>query len=173
MLGDESLPTDHETVSRLPYGEAVLRESMRLKSVANGLVVEALADTMICDTHIPAGTRLILGTRKASRDVGGGADFEPDRWLDDEQRKAPDQKSFLAFGAGPRFCPGRNLAFLEAKTALAMIARNFELELDESARPVTGALQLHDDPQGPARAISSAPRAAPRQDDIAVAPSEA
>ena len=113
-----SLPSDHETVSRLPYCEAALREAMRLKSVANGLVVQSLTDTVVCDTHIPAGTRLILGTRKTSRDVGGGADFEPERWLPDEQRKPPDQKSFLAFGAGPRFCPGRNLAFLEAKTAL-------------------------------------------------------
>jgi cytochrome P450 len=34
----------------------------------------------------------------------------------------------LVFGAGPRFCPGRNLAFLESKTALAMIARNFQIE---------------------------------------------
>ena len=120
VLGNETLPGDHETVSRLPYCEAALREAMRLKSVANGLVVQALADTVVCDTHIPAGTRLILAIRKTSRDTGGGADFEPERWLDDEQRKAPDQKSFLAFGAGPRFCPGRNLAFLEAKTALSM-----------------------------------------------------
>jgi cytochrome P450 len=42
----------------------------------------------------------------------------------------------LAFGAGPRFCPGRNLAFLEAKTALAMLARNFEITLDRTAPPV-------------------------------------
>jgi cytochrome P450 len=136
VLGDEPLPSDHDTVSQLPYCEAALREAMRLKSVANGLVVQSLADTVVCHTHIPAGTRLILGTRKVSRDVGGGADFEPERWLSNQGRTPPDQKSFLAFGAGPRFCPGRNLAFLEAKTALAMIARNFELELDESAPPV-------------------------------------
>jgi cytochrome P450 len=66
VLGDESLPSDHETVSRLPYCEAALREAMRLKSVANGLVVQSLTDTVVCDTHIPAGTRLILGTRKTS-----------------------------------------------------------------------------------------------------------
>jgi len=50
---------------------------------------------------------------------------------------APDQKSFLAFGAGPRFCPGRNLAFLESKTTMAMIALNLHIELDESAGPVS------------------------------------
>ena len=30
-------------------------------------------------------------------------------------RMTLDLRSFLAFGAGPRFCPGRNLALLEAK----------------------------------------------------------
>ncbi len=48
----------------------------------------------------------------------------------------------LAFGAGPRFCPGRNLAILESKTALAMIARNFEWEVDESAGRVTEAFEF-------------------------------
>lgn len=66
-----------------------------------------------------------------------GAEYNPERWLGDDEQPAPDQKSFLTFGAGPRFCPGRNLAFLESKTAMAMIARNFEIELDESHRPVT------------------------------------
>jgi cytochrome P450 len=60
----------------------------------------------------------------------------------------PDQKSFLTFGAGPRFCPGRNLAFLEAKTALGMIARNFEIELDPAAPPVTELLGFTMSPKG-------------------------
>ena len=50
--------------------------------------------------------------------------FDPDRWLTD----TADPKTFLSFGAGPRFCPGRNLAFLEGKTALTMLARNFQWE---------------------------------------------
>jgi cytochrome P450 len=45
--------------------------------------------------------------------------------------------TLLLAGEGPRFCPGRNLAFLESKTTMAMIARNFHIELDQSAGPVT------------------------------------
>jgi cytochrome P450 len=147
VLGDERLPVEHELVARFSYGEAVLRESMRLKSVANGIVVEALADTTICDTQIPAGTRLILQTRHAGRSAHG-AEYDPERWLDDGERQAPDQKTFLAFGAGPRFCPGRNLAFLESKTAMAMIARNFELELDSTGGPVTERFAFTTIPRG-------------------------
>jgi cytochrome P450 len=35
---------------------------------------------------------------------------------------------FLSFGAGPRFGPARNLAFLASKAAPAMPARTFEID---------------------------------------------
>ena len=132
ILGGDPFPAEYETVARFDYGEAVLRESMRIKSVSTMAPIEPLKDTTICDTHIPAGTRLLLLLRHAA--LGERADaFEPERWLDQDNS---DPKS-LTFGAGPRFCPGRNLAMLEAKTALAMIARNFEIELDQTGGPVS------------------------------------
>ena len=152
VLGDERSPLAYDTVGELRYGEAVLRESMRLKPVAPILGVEPLADTTLMDTRIPAGTRLLLLTRLASlRSVNRANEFDPDRWLnenEDGNAEAPDQKSFLAFGAGPRFCPGRNLAFLESKSAMAMIARNFELELDATAGPVTERFTFTVVPEG-------------------------
>jgi cytochrome P450 len=150
VLGEERCPSRYDVIAELEYGEAVLRESMRLKPVAPALFVEPLTDVTLADTHLPAGTRLLLLTRVAGlRAVRRGEDFEPDRWLSATRTgDAPDQKAFLAFGAGPRFCPGRNLAFLEAKAALAMIARNFEVELDESAGPVKEALQFTMAPEG-------------------------
>lgn len=148
VLGEAPVPGSPEEVARLTYCDAVLRESMRLKSVANGTTVQSRVETTVCETRIPADTRLILLFRHASRRAGGAA-FDPGRWLGgprgegDERcpHRPPDQKSFLMFGAGPRFCPGRNLAFLESKTAMAMIARNFEIELDES-RPVRERLSF-------------------------------
>jgi cytochrome P450 len=141
VLAENLYPTTYETVDRFPYGEGVLRESMRLKSVAPINAAEPLADTEVAGIAMPAGTRLLFLTRKAGlRDVERAREFRPERWLDDPDIAPPDQKSFLTFGAGPRFCPGRNLAFLEAKTALAMIARNFEISLDPTAGPVTEVL---------------------------------
>jgi cytochrome P450 len=150
VLGDDLYPTDYETVDRFPYGEGVLREAMRLKSVAPIGSAEPLADTEVAGIAMPAGTRILLLTRKAGmRDVDRAPEFRPERWLeDDDDLAAPDQKSFLTFGAGPRFCPGRNLAFLEAKTALAMIARNFEISRDPTAEPVTELLGFTMSPKG-------------------------
>jgi cytochrome P450 len=134
-------PCGYETVASLRYTEAVLRESLRLKSVAPLVPVEPLMDTTICGTHIPAGTRMLLLTQCAGQKASAfqrADDFEPERWLQDgdSELRAVDQKSYLAFGAGPRFCPGRNLTFLEAKVVMAMIARNFQVELCDSGGPV-------------------------------------
>ncbi len=133
VLGDASVPAEHETVAQFRYGDAVLRESMRLKAVAPASTYEPLADTEIAGVRIPAGTRIVIPARHINREASG-PEFDPDRWLDGD--RAPDQQSFLTFGAGPRFCPGRNLAMLEANCALAAIGRNFDLELDESGGSV-------------------------------------
>lgn len=150
VLGAELFPSAYETVGQLRYGEAVLRESMRLKPTAPLVVLEAIEDTILADTRIPAGTVLFLPTRLVGlRSVGRAQQFDPDRWREDARGgEAPDQRTFLAFGAGPRFCPGRNLAFLEAKAALSMIARNFDVELDEGARPVSEVFQFTMAPRG-------------------------
>jgi cytochrome P450 len=150
VLGEAPYATEYETVEGFRYGEGVLRESMRLTPVVPISGLEPLADTEIEGVHIPAGTHLFLLHRYAGlHSVERAEEFKPERWLEDEgELAAPEQKSFLTFGAGPRFCPGRNLAFLEAKTALGMIARNFEIELDPAAAPVTELLGFTMSPRG-------------------------
>jgi cytochrome P450 len=149
VLGDQPYATEYETVEGFRYAEAVLRESMRLTPVVPVSGLEPLVDTEVAGVRVPAGTRLLLLHRYAGlQGVERAADFRPERWLDDDQLPVPDPKTFLNFGAGPRFCPGRNLAFLEAKTALGMIARNFEIELDPGAPPVTELLGFTMSPKG-------------------------
>jgi cytochrome P450 len=149
VLGEQRFPSEYETIDELSYGEGVIRESMRLKSVAPISGLEPLAETEVAGVRLPAGTRILLLHRLAGIDaVERAREFRPERWLDEGDLEAPDQRAFLAFGAGPRFCPGRNLAFLEAKTALATIARNFEVELDPTAAPVSELLGFTMSPKG-------------------------
>jgi len=150
VLGDAAAPADYETTAQLGYGDAVIREALRLKPAASFIVAESVRDAVIGDVHVPAGTRLLLLTRYAAIQAHHfdrpGA-FDPDRWIG-EPSGTHDTKAFLAFGAGPRFCPGRNLALLEAKTALATIARNFEVTLDPTAGPVTERFAFTTAPAG-------------------------
>jgi cytochrome P450 len=150
LLGDARFPPDHGTADRFQYGEAVLRESMRLKSVASILLLESIEDTDLRGFTIPAGTNVLLLTRFAATQDASfarGQMLDPDRWL-----REPDgprrSKGFLTFGSGPRFCPGRNLAFLESKAALAMMARNFEVVLDPAAPAVREQFSFTTIPRG-------------------------
>jgi cytochrome P450 len=151
ILGDQPYPTDVDSIDRLDYTEAVLHESMRLKPSLPFIPMQALQDTTILDTHIPTGTKLTILNRHAALQPTNFSDpdrFDPGRWLAPEHsRQTTDRprthqrNASVPFGAGPRFCPGRNLALLETKAALAMIGANFEISLDGSAKPVTERMQ--------------------------------
>ena len=56
--------------------------------------------------------------------------FEPQRWLDDAPLplSAAAKRSAMPFGSGPRMCPGRYLALLEMKMAMAMLLSSFDIE---------------------------------------------
>ena len=124
MLGDERTPQRAEAADGMRFGEAVFREAARLKSTAPLLFHEPLNDTTVAGVELPAGTRIVTLMRQA----GSPGEGRPLRTGPLAGREAQNPV-LLSFGGGPRFCPGRNLAFLEAKAALAMLARNFEREL--------------------------------------------
>ncbi|MYK33202.1 MAG: cytochrome P450 [Boseongicola sp. SB0670_bin_30] len=94
--------------------------------------MEPLNDTWILGHRIPEGTTIFMLLRHlATRDEHfmNGDRFDPERWLvKPEDRRGPhDHRAFVPFGAGPRFCPGRNLAMLEIRAVLAMLCGNFDV----------------------------------------------
>ena len=117
ILKQDTHAPDAQTADRFEHAEATLRETIRKKSPTPLLFLEPLHDTTVAGVALPKGTRVIGLSRYAEADTA-------------------DEKRQLAFGAGPRFCPGRNLAMLEARSALAMLARNFELSLPPNAPEV-------------------------------------
>ena len=57
--------------------------------------------------------------------------FEPQRWLATATPGAAANSAkrvSMPFGAGPRVCPGRYLALLEIKMAVAMLLAHFDIE---------------------------------------------
>ncbi|HVZ33650.1 MAG TPA: cytochrome P450, partial [Polyangiaceae bacterium] len=52
-------------------------------------------------------------------------EFRPERWL---PRASESLQASIPFGSGARVCPGRALALLEARVALAMLYRNFDVQ---------------------------------------------
>ena len=107
VLGEERYPSGYDTVGELRYGEAVLRESMRLKPVAPYIVVEPLADTTLADTRIPAGTRLLLLTRQAGlRALNRAERVRPRALAATTARTCPTRSRFSRSAPAPASAPG-------------------------------------------------------------------
>ena len=122
-----------EHMAQLDYVEACAHEAMRLKPVAPILVLQAERDTTIGDVRVAKGTVVINLLRRDSvseEHMQGAAQFEPGRWLADggPTRQASSAKRLsMPFGAGPRICPGRYLALLEMKLAMAALLGRFDI----------------------------------------------
>lgn len=132
ILGDGGIIDDIEDIKKLKCIDAVIFETMRMSSVSRLAIVEAKADLLLEDVEIPSGTPLVLLIAYCGLDKENfhrAAVFDHQRWRSESRTKSAqyNNKACLGFGAGPRSCPGRGLAMLVIKTAVAMICGNFQI----------------------------------------------
>ncbi len=115
-----------EQMDALVYLDAAIQEAMRIKPVAPFMPLEALHDTVIEDVHVPKESLVWCVLRADSVDQKYFANpdaFLPERWFEPDNNKHVP----VPFGAGPRTCPGRYLAMLEIKIAVAMVLGRFNI----------------------------------------------
>jgi cytochrome P450 len=141
VLGPDRTVPDYADMARLPYLTAVVNETLRVKPITPLNYVEPNADTVLAGVAVPRGTTVfLLMNYLAQKDdhFTAAATFDPDRWLRDRPEAAEtrhDSRVFVPFGAGPRYCPGRNLAMLEATMAMATAIHAFEFTRPPDAGP--------------------------------------
>ena len=133
VCGDARALTQ-DMMARLDYVEACAHETMRLKPVAPQVPLQTLKDMTLGDVQLPAGTVVISLMRRDSvsdAHLPRAAAFEPERWLADGgpgALAASAKRTSMPFGAGPRICPGRYLALLEMKMAMAVLLGRFDIQ---------------------------------------------
>ena len=122
----------------LPYCAAIFKEVLRLKTPIVTLMMGLVGtDTVTLSNgiQIHKNNELFLHLESVMRDPDVFDDpdaFNPSRWLVTEQSPAKlfeMESTFMAFGFGPRVCPGQALAVVEGVAALAAIVRNFNFEI--------------------------------------------
>ena len=122
-----------DQMAELSYLEACASETMRLKPVAPFMALQALRDTRIGDVAVPQDTQVWCVLRHDSvseRHFSAPQEFRPERWLDEAEPglSSAARRSAMPFGSGPRICPGRYLALLEMKVAMATLLSSFDIE---------------------------------------------
>lgn len=141
VCGDATTLT-MEQMAQLDFVEACAHETMRLKPVAPQLPLQTLRDTVLGDVALPSGTVVINLMRVDSvsdAHIPNAAAFGPQRWLEGGEpgvAAASAKRISMPFGAGPRICPGRYLALLEMKMAMATLLGRFDIA---SVGTTTGA----------------------------------
>ena len=134
LPGQDDITLEH--LHDMPYLDACIQETMRLKPVAPLLPVQAVSDVTVAGLAIPKDTFVVCLMRtNAVSDLAFDEPhaFMPERWLPSGEGRPVPPKSSMPFGSGPRVCPGRYLATLEIKLAIAMLLSNFEIDWVKSA----------------------------------------
>jgi cytochrome P450 len=142
---DEKTPTfpvAYSSAASLPYVDATIKEVLRFFPTT-GIELERTVDGD--GLVLPSGHRLQSGTivginawpiHRDQQIFGEDAsEFRPERWLQQPAESTTDfdarlrsmQRVFLTFGAGPRACLGRNMAFLQLYKLIATLFGLFEV----------------------------------------------
>ncbi|KAJ2984640.1 hypothetical protein NUW58_g5952 [Xylaria curta] len=139
-LPDREAPVTLLQLESIPYLSACVREALRMANLAPGKLPRVVpggnAEALIVEGKVvPLGTIVGMSayTMHTSEDIWGedAREFNPDRWLG-ENGKHLD--SYLAtFSKGLRSCIGQNLASAELHITMAMLYRNFDINVDEAS----------------------------------------
>ncbi|MFI8895778.1 cytochrome P450 [Streptomyces paradoxus] len=130
VLGER--PVTLDDVTRLPYLNRVITETLRLHHPGWLVTRRTTEETRLGHWTLPAGTELAYCQHALHRDPERFPDpltFDPDRWNDPAQEPPPG--AFLPFGDGKHKCMGDRFARTEMVTAMATMLRSVRLELAE------------------------------------------
>ena len=143
----ESQSISKQMISRMPYLDAVIKESMRLYPVAPFIVRKLTTDITIptddegvvgkfTDTRrtltMPESTYACIWIYALHRNPklwDRPDDFLPERWIDEELRNRDsgqlEHGAYIPFAIGPRNCLGQPLAQVILRIALARIIKKY------------------------------------------------
>uniref|UniRef100_A0A182P4H5 Uncharacterized protein n=1 Tax=Anopheles epiroticus TaxID=199890 RepID=A0A182P4H5_9DIPT len=132
-LGSSFTEVENDQLSRLPYMEMVLKETMRLFPVGPVIARQCTDDLKISNAIIPNGVTVVLGifnVQRSGKHWGPAADtFDPDNFLP-ERSTHRHPYCFLPFSAGPRNCIGYKYGLMSMKVMLCRLLAAFRFSTD-------------------------------------------
>ena len=125
----------------LPYTQALVMELVRLSDIHPiGVLHAPDRDTTIEGFKVPKGTFIFPNFHKVHRDPAHWGDkpeaIRPEHWLNSQGQFVPNHRGFLAFGVGPRNCPGQDFARSQLFFFIANLIQRFDFKLKENDQGV-------------------------------------
>jgi cytochrome P450 len=120
----------YDVLTKMPFLDAVISETLRLHAPAVRLWRYANEDYKLGDTGITIkkGQRIEIpnhGIHHLEEYFPNPKTFSPERFLPENRHKIVPY-SYTPFGGGPRHCVGMRFALMEAKLGLAHIMKNYK-----------------------------------------------
>ncbi|XP_045828934.1 geraniol 8-hydroxylase-like [Trifolium pratense] len=128
-------PIEESDIDRLPYLNAVIKESLRLHPPAPMLLPrKARVDVDISGYTIPKGAQVLINEWAIGRtDIWDDAHlFSPERFLGSEIDVKGRHFKLTPFGSGRRICPGSPLAVRMLHLMLGSLINSFDWKLENN-----------------------------------------
>lgn len=128
-------------IDRLPYIQAIVRETLRLHPPVPLLLPYVAGDNVeVCGYTIRKGTQVLINAWSISRNPEFWTDplsFKPERFLASNVDFKGRDFEYIPFGAGRRICPGLPLAHRMVNLFLASLLHKFNWKLPNGLTPET------------------------------------
>lgn len=117
-----------EILTKLPYVEACVSETLRVSPTTAGLTprISKTRGIQLQGHFIPPGTEIFVNLRSVNMHESTWDEprrFEPERFIGNDEAK----KTLFTFSYGPRNCIGRNLAWVEMLTIVANVLKDYDI----------------------------------------------
>ncbi|KAL0352039.1 UNVERIFIED_CONTAM: cytochrome [Sesamum calycinum] len=130
---------EESDISKLPYLQAVIKESMRYHPPGPFLMRRKDGEDLEIKNYIiPKNAVILINIWATSRDprIWPNPDsFEPERFLNRDVDFKGHDFELIPFGAGRRICPGLPLAYRMVHLTVASLVHNFDWKLEPGIRP--------------------------------------
>ncbi|KAG2677465.1 hypothetical protein I3760_12G098900 [Carya illinoinensis] len=131
-------PVEESDVTRLPYLQAIIKETFRLHPPLPFLLPrKAEADVEIDGYIIPKGAQVLVSAWAIGRDPStweNANSFMPERFLGSEIDVKGRNFELIPFGGGRRICPGMPLAMRMLQLMLGSLIHNFDWKLEDGVK---------------------------------------
>nr|AMA07823.1 cytochrome P450 76F84 [Mollugo verticillata] len=133
-------PVEESDIPRLPYLQAVIKETFRLHPAVPFNFRRSDSDVNLCGFTVPKNAQVLMNFWAIGRDPEFWDNpnlFKPERFLGSEIDVKGRDFELIPFGAGRRICPGLPLAIRMLHLMLGSLIHEFNWKLEEGISPAT------------------------------------